>query len=185
MIMAAKKKETGKGLYKKRYATLKEHRAAVAARKALKGGKNVGPVANADAYGEQIKKKKPPVAKPATKSTTKPSAQANKGTGRDGKFGTGTYGSGRPSDKPAVKTKATTTRHRGGQRSRPGNRETVKARQERRRQGAREVSNRARLANPGASLPMRPAKNPSKGHRYKKPFGPTMVYDGTKYVRAK
>ena len=41
--MAAKKKETGKGLYKKRYATLKEHRAAVAARKALKGGKNVGP----------------------------------------------------------------------------------------------------------------------------------------------
>ena len=187
MIMAAKKKETGKGLYKKRYATLKEHRAAVAARKALKGGKNVGPVANADAYGEQIKKKKKPVAKPAqTKpAQTKPSAQANKGTGRDGKFGTGTYGSGRPSDKPAVKSNPTTTRRRGGQRSRPGNRQAIQARQERRRQGAREVSNRARLANPGASLPMRPAKNPSKGHRYKKPFGPTMVYDGTKYVRAK
>ena len=183
--MAAKKKETGKGLYKKRYATLKEHRAAVAARKALQGGKNVGPVANADAYGEQIKKKKQPVAKPATKSTTKPttkpSAQANKGTGRDGKFGTGTYGQGRPSDKP----KKSNTRHRGGSRARPGNRTDRNTLRERRAQGAREVSNRARLANPGVSLPMRPAANPTKGHRYKKPFGPTMVYDGTKYVRAK
>ena len=59
------KKETGKGQYKKRYATLKEHRAAVAARNTLKGGKNQGPVANADAYGEKIKKK--PAAKPAAK----------------------------------------------------------------------------------------------------------------------
>ena len=126
--MAAKKKETGKGLYKKRYATLKEHRAAVAARKALKGGKNVGPVANPDAYGEQIKKKKQPVTKPAeikpaVKSTTKPSAQANKGTGRDGKFGTGTYGKGRPSDSkttPKSKPVSETERRRRARRSNRG-----------------------------------------------------------------
>lgn len=61
--------ETNKGLYKKRFATLKEHKAAVAARKALKAGKNKGPVANADAYGETLKKAKPK-AKPVTKPTS-------------------------------------------------------------------------------------------------------------------
>ncbi len=55
-------------LYKKRYKTLKEHRAAVAARKALKGGKNKGPVANAAAYGETIKK---PKVKPIPKLSKK------------------------------------------------------------------------------------------------------------------
>ena len=54
-------------LYVKRYKTLKEHRAAVAARKTLKGGKNKGPVADAAAYGETLKKKAAP-----TKSTSKP-----------------------------------------------------------------------------------------------------------------
>ncbi len=43
-------------LYNKRYKTLAEHRAAVKARATLKKGKNVGPVANADAYGSKIKK---------------------------------------------------------------------------------------------------------------------------------
>lgn len=97
-----KKKKTGEGLYKKRFATLKEHRAAVAARKALKGGKNVGPVANADAYGSAIKKKTPPkAATPKTttkKSTPKADPQRNTGSGRDGSFGLGTSGKGRPSD---------------------------------------------------------------------------------------
>ena len=59
--MADKKKDK---LFVKRYKTLKEHRAAVAARKTLKGGKNVGPVANAAAYGETMKKKKPVAKKP-------------------------------------------------------------------------------------------------------------------------
>jgi len=36
-------------------------------------------------------------------------AQANKGTGKDGGFGTGTYGSGRPSDKKTAPKKATPT----------------------------------------------------------------------------
>ena len=57
-------------LYKKRYKTLKEHRAAVAARKALKGGMNKGPVANAAAYGETLQK---PKAK--TKPIPKPTKQ--------------------------------------------------------------------------------------------------------------
>ena len=99
-----KKKKTGEGLYKKRFATLKEHRAAVAARKALKGGKNVGPVANADAYGSAIKKKTPPkAATPKTttkKSTPKADPKRNTGSGRDGSFGLGTSGKGRPSDPP-------------------------------------------------------------------------------------
>ena len=53
-------------LYVKRYKTLKEHRAAVKARKLLDKGKNKGPVANNDAYGETIKKPKPTPARPST-----------------------------------------------------------------------------------------------------------------------
>ena len=52
-----KKKKTGEGQYKKRYATLKEHRAAVAAQKTTKGGKNVGPVAHGGTYASAMKKK--------------------------------------------------------------------------------------------------------------------------------
>ena len=52
--------------------------------------------------------------KPTTKPVTK-SSKANTGTGRDGKFGRGTYGSGRPSDgKPKTKPK----QGRGGSRAR-------------------------------------------------------------------
>jgi hypothetical protein len=43
-------------LYNNRYKTLAAHQAAVAARKTLEKGKNIGPVANADAYGSKIKK---------------------------------------------------------------------------------------------------------------------------------
>ena len=54
------------GTHNKRYKTLKEHRAAVAARKQLQGGKNKGPVANADAYGSTLKKPKAKAKKVAT-----------------------------------------------------------------------------------------------------------------------
>ena len=67
--MEKKKKD---GLHVNRYKTLKEHRAAVAARKTLKSGKNKGPVANAAAYGETIKK--PAAKKAAPKATPKKSA---------------------------------------------------------------------------------------------------------------
>ena len=75
-------------LYVKRYRTLKEHRAAVAARKALQGGKNKGPVANADAYGETLKKKKPEAPKPAAskpspKPSPKPTAKPRQGSRQD------------------------------------------------------------------------------------------------------
>lgn len=118
-----KKPKKNPDLYKRRYKTLKEHRAAVAARKALQDGKNVGPVANVEAYGEQIKPKKKPAKKPPVTSQSKPvkpvkpSAQANKGSGRDGTFGTGTYGKGRPSDnkkeQPKPKAKTPVRRRRG------------------------------------------------------------------------
>ena len=51
------KKDT-KGTSVGRHRTLKEHRAAVAAAKLLKKGKNVGPVANRNAYASAMKKKK-------------------------------------------------------------------------------------------------------------------------------
>ena len=73
-----KKKKTGEGLFKKRFATLKEHRAAVAARKALKGGKNVGPVANADAYGSAIQPKAKPKAATPKKSTPTPTTSSGR-----------------------------------------------------------------------------------------------------------
>ena len=87
--------------YNNRYKTLAAHQAAVRARKLLEGGKNVGPVANADAYGSKIKKsptkavrsastgtnsskttttKKPKVVK-KSKLKTSPAATAKKGDG--------------------------------------------------------------------------------------------------------
>lgn len=64
------------------------------------------------------------VAKPAKPpAPPKPSAKANRGSGRDGKFGTGTYGQGRPSDaksakKPQTKkVKGSRRRYTGGTRT--------------------------------------------------------------------
>lgn len=60
---------------------------------------------------------KPAGVKPANVKPAKPSAQANKGSGRDGKFGAGTYGKGRPSDKKKDQPKSE-TKQQGGLRSR-------------------------------------------------------------------
>ena len=59
------------GLYKKRYKTLKEHRAAVKARKLMeqKGGKNVGPVSAGAEYGRKL-------AKPKKSETARPKVKA-------------------------------------------------------------------------------------------------------------
>tara|TARA_A100001201_G_C3981569_1_gene168765 strand:+ start:110 stop:592 length:483 start_codon:yes stop_codon:yes gene_type:complete len=59
------------GLYKKRYKTLKEHRAAVKARKLMeqKGGKNVGPVSAGAEYGRKL-------AKPKKKEAPRPKVKA-------------------------------------------------------------------------------------------------------------
>jgi hypothetical protein len=69
-------------LYVKRYKTLKEHRAAVAARKALKGGKNKGPVANAAAYGETLTKKAAPAKSKSKPKASKPKASSSAGKQR-------------------------------------------------------------------------------------------------------
>jgi hypothetical protein len=104
-------------LYNKRYKTLAEHRAAVKARKALQGGKNVGPVANADAYGSSIKKKDKPKAKPADKkpaSSSKPAAKAKprqttpaEAKSRFFSSSSGTYGQSLPSN-PKLKSQKRT-----------------------------------------------------------------------------
>ena len=59
------------GLYKKRYKTLKEHRAAVKARKLMeqKKGKNVGPVSAGAEYGRKL-------AKPKKSETARPKVKA-------------------------------------------------------------------------------------------------------------
>ena len=59
------------GLYKKRYKTLKEHRAAVKSRKLMeqKGGKNVGPVSAGAEYGRKL-------AKPKKKEESRPKVKA-------------------------------------------------------------------------------------------------------------
>ena len=66
------------GLYNKRYRTLKEHRAAVKARKLMeqKKGKNVGPVSAGAEYGRRIAKPKKTEPKPVPKggSNAKPAA---------------------------------------------------------------------------------------------------------------
>ena len=103
--MAAKKKETGKGLYKKRYATLKEHRAAVAARKATKG---VGPVKSGAEYARSLTKGK---SAPAPKSARAPKAAQAKpkqtskseATSRFYSSSSGTRGQNMPSN-PALKS---------------------------------------------------------------------------------
>ena len=72
-------KKKNEALYVNRHKSLKAHQAAVAARKVLKSGKNVGPVASAVAYGETIKKAKPtakPTAKPKAKPKAKPATPA-------------------------------------------------------------------------------------------------------------
>ena len=119
-------KESGKGLYKKRYASLKEHRAAVAASKTNKGGKNVGPVAHGKTYADSLKvkpaEKKPapaPKAKPAPKaSTPKPTAPkkpVQKPSKASDKAVKGGYTISTTKRAPAPKE--TPKRHRGGARS--------------------------------------------------------------------
>lgn len=104
-------------------------------------------------------------------------SDGNKGTGRDGKLGTGTHGKLRPSD-PKPKRQPTGRRRRGGVRNPDVSKNLQKMAAE-----ARTKSAAAR--NKNRRLPMSPAKNPSKGHRYKTPFGPIMEYNGTKYVRVR
>lgn len=101
--MADKKKD--EKLYRRRYKTLAEHRAAVAARKQLQGGKNVGPVANREAYGEQIKPKAKPKPQPAAAAKPKPKPKP-----------TATTTAAKPKPKPAAtpaKPKPQPTRYQG------------------------------------------------------------------------
>ena len=77
------------------------------------------------------------------------------------------------------------SKHKGGQRAARRTGRGALSPSERLRDGAKAVSARARRMNPNpSSMPTSPAKNPSKGHRYKKPFGPVMVFDGKKYVKS-
>lgn len=60
-----------------------------------------------------------------TTKTSKTSAQANKGTGRDGKFGTGTQGRGRPSSSTVSETERRRRARRGGSATRSVNAKEV------------------------------------------------------------
>ena len=150
-------------LYVKRYKTLKEHRAAVAARKALKGGKNKGPVANSDAYGETLKKKKPAVKKPAVKkpepSTPAKPKKTNKDQAKSNFFrsSSGTRGEYLPSN-PNLKGSQKTT-------------------------GRQKIAQEVQQASGNYRPKSRKPKNPKKGGTYKTITGITMVYNGKQWVQ--
>ena len=120
-------KESGKGLYKKRYATLKEHRAAVAAAKTNKGGKNVGPVAHGKTYANSLKvkpaEKKPapapkaskPTPKASTPKPTAPKKPVQTPSKASDKAVKGGYTISTTKRSPAPKPE--TKKHRGGSRS--------------------------------------------------------------------
>ena len=177
-------------LYVKRYKTLKAHQAAVAARKLLKDGKNRGPVANNDAYGEAIKKPKPAPSTPARPSTpSRPSTPARTSapstTSRPSTPSRPTQAPSKPipsnpelktQPKPASSTRRGRTTEDPRARGLSNNVKEMEAARRRRDQ-------KAAFTNTGT--PARPSKNPKKGDTYKKPFGNVMVYDGTKWVRKK
>jgi len=173
-------------LFVKRYKTLKEHRAAVAARKQLQAGKNRGPVANNDAYGETLQKPKPKPkpAKPATAATAaKPAKPAKPATAAKPAKPVQAKSKPIPSN-PQLKTqspKPSTKRT---------NRVPVDPRERGRRNNVREMEQaarrrRQRQAFTNTGMPARPSSNPKKGDKYKKAFGNVMVYDGKKWVRSK
>ena len=174
-------KESGKGLYKKRYATLKEHRAAVAASKTNKGGKNVGPVAHGQSYANSLKvkpaeKKPAPAPKAATpkpKVTPKVTSRPNQTTNgaslgskitpaerkrREEAMKPEAVKAGEPKKKPVVK-KETPKRHRGGARS------------------SNNTRGRARVARGPKAGDTRRTR---KGSSYV-----TQMYDGKKWVNGK
>ena len=164
------KKETGKGLYKKRYATLKEHRAAVAASKTNKGGTNVGPVTHGQSYANSLKvnpaeKKPAPAAKPAPKASapkptapkTTPKKPVQTPSKASDKAVKGGYTISTTKRTPAPK--AEPKKHRGGARSRPT--------------GNARVSNKPQI---GATRKVRRGRGTT---------GVTQMWAGTKWVTGK
>jgi hypothetical protein len=161
-------KESGKGLYKKRYATLKEHKAAVAASKTNKGGKNVGPVAHGQSYANSLKvkpaeKKPAPAAKPAPKASapkpTAPKATPKTGDGSVKAIPVKRTGSTEVKKTEPKKEAVKPKRHRGGSRSRPT--------------GNARVSNKPQT---GATRKVRRGRGTT---------GVTQMWDGTKWVTGK
>ena len=117
---------------------------------------------------------KPAATKPAA-TTTKPtrSAQANTGSGRDGKFGTGTYGKGRPSD-----SKSNT-----GTRGKPlPINPKLKSQSTKNLTGKQKIALEVAAASGGRSSTKRSASrkpaNPKKGETYVTRTGMTMVWTG-------
>ena len=162
-------KATGKGLYKKRYATLKEHRAAVAAQKTNKGGKNVGPVAHGKSYADSLKvkpaeKKSTPAAKPAPKAST-PKPTAPKTT---------------PKKPVQTPSKASDKAVKGGYTISTTKRETKKETPKKHRGGARSSNNTRGRAKVSRGPKAGDTRRTRRGSSYV-----TQMYDGKKWVNGK
>lgn len=115
---------------------------------------------------------KPAAIKPAASKPTR-SAQANTGTGRDGKFGTGTYGKGRPSDGKA----------KTGTRGKPlPSNPKLKSQSTKNLTGRQKIALEVAAASGGKSSNKRSASrkpvNPKKGQTYVTRTGMTMVWTG-------
>ena len=165
-------------LYKKRYKTLKEHRAAVAARKALKGGMNKGPVANAAAYGETLQKPKAktkPIPKPTKQKPVNKVPQRFADGAKGGKY-----------DKAVQnkeKAKSNFFRSSSGTRgeSLPSN-PKLKSQSKKNLTGKQKIAMEVAAASGGRSSAKRSASrkpaNPKKGETYVTRTGMTMVWTG-------
>lgn len=163
-------KESGKGLYKKRYATLKEHRAAVAASKTNKGGKNVGPVAHGQSYANSLKvkpaeKKPAPAAKPAPKAST-PKPTAPKTT---------------PKKPVQTPSKASDKAVKGGYTISTTKRTPAPKAEPRRHRGGRRANNNTRGRAQTSNGPKAgDTRRTRKGSSYV-----TQMYDGNKWINGK
>ena len=164
-------KESGKGLYKKRYATLKEHKAAVAASKTNKGGKNVGPVAHGQSYANSLKvkpaeKKPAPAAKPAPKAST-PKASTPKPTA--------------PKKPVQTPSKASDKSVKGGYTISTTKRTPAPKEEPKRHRGGSRANNNTR----GRTVQSRETKAGDTRRTRKGSSYVTQMYDGKKWVNGK
>lgn len=124
-------------------------------------------------------KSKPTASKPAPKTTSSTPKNKPAATIKSQASDKAVEGGSQKNRQP--KQSKPPSRHRGGRRARVS--PSAAKRREQLKSGARRVSEAARRNNPNpSSMAMGPAKNPQKGHTYKKPFGRVMVFNGTKYV---
>lgn len=125
-----------------------------------------------------------PTPSPSPAPTRRP-AQGNRGTGRDGNFGTGTYGRGRPSDGKSDGTSRRSPSYAGTLPGTPSPSPAPSPSRSRPNTRGGQGGSRARVGS-GNNSPS--TSGPKKGDTRRTRIGSkyvTMVYDGKKWTRKK